>query len=202
LVSEYTTRWVAALLPAAALAHNLTITQVLVSFDQPGTVNIKIDIDLSARLASPDAYYALSIAPAETQRAAVEKLVPGILDSLQLEVGEERLKPILQDFALPTLSQADFSDPAVDHFTTFNFIAVLPAQRDPLKLVVPYTAKVDYPNQLSAFSLVHAFQFYLSIPPHKEDFKLTHYPIPCSVAIALVGIFWAVQRVIFYRHLY
>jgi hypothetical protein len=54
----------------------------------------------------------------------------------------------------------------------FNFIAVLPAQRDPLKLVVPYTAKVDYPNQLSAFSLVHAFQFYLSIPPHKEDFNL------------------------------
>jgi hypothetical protein len=137
--------WLSALLPGAALAHTLTITQVLVSFDQPGTVNIKIDIDLSARLDSPDAYYALSIASAEAKRAAVEKLVPGILDSLQLEVGEERLKPILQDFALPQLSQADFSDPAVDHFTTFNFIALLPAQRDPLKLVVPYAAKVDYP---------------------------------------------------------
>ena len=26
--------------------------------------------------------------------------------------------------------------------------------------------------------------------------------IPCSLAIASIGVFWAVQRVIYYRHLY
>ena len=60
-------------------------------------------------------------------------------------MADERLQLILQDFALPKLSQADFDDPTIDHFTTLNFLAVLPAHRDPLKLVVPYTAKVDYP---------------------------------------------------------
>jgi hypothetical protein len=135
----------AALLPVVAQAHNLTITQILVSFDQPGTVNVKVDIDLSSRLASPDAYYAMSVAAPDAQRAEIERQVPSILDSLQLYVGDERLQPILQDFALPKLSREDFSDPTIDHFTTLNFLAVLPAHRDPLKLVVPYTAKVDYP---------------------------------------------------------
>ena len=118
---------------------------MLVSFDQPGTIHVKIDIDLSARLASPAAYYALATAAPEAQRAAVEKLLPAILTDLQLHAGDELLPLILQDFTLPQLSRADFDDPTIDHFTTLNFLAVLPAHRDPLKLVVPYTAKVDYP---------------------------------------------------------
>jgi len=134
-----------ALFPGVACAHSLTITQVLVSFDQPGMIAVKIDIDLTLLLPSPSAYYALSIAPAEAQRSAVEKLLPQVLGSLQLHVGDERLTPILQSFTLPKLSPSGFSDPTIDHFTTLNFIAVLPAQRDLLRLVVPYGAKVDYP---------------------------------------------------------
>jgi hypothetical protein len=137
--------WLGALFPGIAFAHNLTITQVLVSFAQPGMVEIKIDIDLTRQLSSPDAYYALSTAPTETQRPAIEKLLPEILGSLQLRVGHERLAPILQSFTVPRLSPAAFSDPTIDHFTTLNLVAVLPAQRDPLRLVVPYGSKVDYP---------------------------------------------------------
>jgi hypothetical protein len=135
----------AAWAPVSAIAHNLTITQILVSFDQPGTVDIKIDIDLTVMLPSPGAYYAMSVAAPDAQRAAVENLLPGILDSLQLHVGDEQLRPVLQDFALPKLTESDFSDPTIDHFTTLNFIAILPARHDPMRLVVPYTAKVDYP---------------------------------------------------------
>jgi hypothetical protein len=39
-------------------------TQVLVSFNRPGTVDVTIDLDLAALLPSPDAYAALSTAQA------------------------------------------------------------------------------------------------------------------------------------------
>jgi len=29
-----------------------------------------------------------------------------------------------------------------------------------------------------------------------------HFAIPCSIAIAAVGVFWAVRRIAFYRHFY
>jgi hypothetical protein len=135
----------AALVAIPASAHTLTITQVLVSFDQPGTVGVKIDIDLTGAFQSPEGYYAISLAKSDVQREAIGRLLPDLLDSLQLFVGNERLHPILQRFSFPRLSEGDFLDPATDHFTTLDFIAVLPASREAMKLVVPYGAKVDYP---------------------------------------------------------
>ena len=135
----------AAILSVSASAHTLTITQVLVSFDQPGTIGVKIDIDLTSVFQSPEGYYAISVAQPDAQRRAIDQVLPGVLESLQLYVGNERLRPILQQFSFPRLSQEDFLDPATDHFTTLSFIAVLPGSREPMKLVVPPEARVDYP---------------------------------------------------------
>jgi hypothetical protein len=135
----------AGLLAAPARAHSLTITQVLVSFDQPGTINVKIDIDLTNAIQSSEAYYALATAKPGIQRSGIDRLLPGVLDGLQLYVGDEQLRLILQRFSLPKLSHDEFLDPATDHFTTLDFIAVLPASQQPLKLVVPPGAIVDYP---------------------------------------------------------
>lgn len=133
-------------LPAAqAFGHSLTITQVLVSFDQPGTVSVKIDIDLTGAIRSPEGYFALATAKPDAQRAGIGRLLPGVLDSLQLFVGNERLSLVLQRFSLPRLSHDEFLDPATDHFTTLDFLAVLPASQEPLRLVVPPGAIVDYP---------------------------------------------------------
>jgi hypothetical protein len=129
----------------SARAHSLTITQVLASFDQPGTVDVKIDIDLTGLIGSPEAYYDLTNAPAEAQRQAIGKLLPGITDDLQLKVGDTRLQLVFQDYALPALSRSDFLDPTVDHFTTLHFLAILPASRDELRLVIRPGARVDYP---------------------------------------------------------
>jgi hypothetical protein len=133
-------------LPAApALAHSLTITQVLVSFDQPGKVGVKIDIDLTSAIESPERYYELTAAKPDIQRNAIDGLLPGVLDSLQLYIGNERLYLVLQRFSLPKLARDQFLDPATDHFTTLNFMADLPSSREPLRLVVPPDAVVDYP---------------------------------------------------------
>jgi hypothetical protein len=133
------------LLPLAGRAHSLTITQVLVIFDRPGTVTVKIDQDLTRLLGSPEAYLSLSGASAEAQRQTIERLLPAILDGLQLNIGSTRLQLILQNFTVPVLTQDTYDDPALDKFTTLNFLAVLPASRDPLTLVVPDTAQVDFP---------------------------------------------------------
>ena len=137
--------WAAAAAAVPASAHTLTITQVLVAFEQPGIVSVKVDIDLTGAFQSPEGYYAISTAQPDAQRQAIERVLPNVLESLQLFVGNERLRPILQQFSFPRLSQEDFLDPATDHFTTLNFIAVLPASREPMKLVVPPGARVDYP---------------------------------------------------------
>jgi hypothetical protein len=130
---------------APALAHDLTITQVLASFDRPGMVDVKIDLDLTTFLPAPEAYPALAAAAAEVQRRSIEALLPQVLDGLQVTIGRERLRLILQDYKLPTLSPADFLDPTSDHFTYLHFIAVLPASREPIRLVVPRNSKAAYP---------------------------------------------------------
>ena len=68
-----------------------------------------------------------------------------MLNSLQLFVGNERLHPVLLQFRLPKLSRDQFLDPATDHFTTLDLVADLPPSRDPLRLVVPPDAVVEYP---------------------------------------------------------
>lgn len=134
-----------ALLARPARAHDLTITQVLASFEQPGIVDVRFDLDLTAYLASPEAYYALAIDRPENQRKVVDGFLPEIMDSLQLHVGALQLPLVFQSFSLPVLSKEDFLDPTVDHFTTLHFIAVLPATRDPIRLVIKPGSKVAYP---------------------------------------------------------
>jgi hypothetical protein len=128
-----------------ARAHNMTITQVVATFDRPGILVVKIDLDLTRLLGSPEGYFALSADPPDAQRQAIERLLPTILAGLQLHVGEPPLPLILQDFRIPRLSASDYDDPATDKFTTLNFIAVLPSSGDPLYLAVPDDAQIEYP---------------------------------------------------------
>jgi hypothetical protein len=132
-------------IPLAARAHDLTITQLLASFDQPGMLTVKIDVDLSGFIGSPEDYYALSVASPAAQSQAVAKMLPDVLAGLQLEIGDQRLKLIFQGFALPHLVAADFDDPGVDKFTTLNFTTVLPEGSAPLHLAVPADSRVPFP---------------------------------------------------------
>src|ERR1700676_2617839 len=72
-------------------AHTMTMTQVLVSFGKPDTVDVKIDIDLTLLLGSPERYYEVGTESPQKQRADIAQIVPRILDCLQLFVGQERL---------------------------------------------------------------------------------------------------------------
>jgi hydrogenase/urease accessory protein HupE len=133
------------LLPLTGRAHSMTITQVQAIFDRPGIVNVKIDEDITRLLGTPEAYLAISGASADVQQQTIQRILPAILHGLQLNIGNTHLQLILQNFTIPQLTQDTYDDPAVDKFTTLNFIAVLPASRDPLFLVVPDDAGVDYP---------------------------------------------------------
>ncbi len=123
----------------------MMMTQVLVSFAEPGAVEVKIDMDLTLLLGSAQAYYALACASPDEQRAQIRQIVPRVIDSVELFVGPQRLPLEFRRFTAATAQRTDYLDASLPKLSTFNFVAPLPARDDPLVLVVPLGAQIDYP---------------------------------------------------------
>ena len=127
-------------------AHTMMMTQVLVSFAQPGNVDVKIDVDLTMLLGSPERYYEVATESPERQQEDVRRIVPQVVDNLQLFLGQQRLRLALRGFSASKAQQADYLDASMSKLSTLTFVAPLPpGATDPLKLVVPIGAEVDYP---------------------------------------------------------
>jgi hypothetical protein len=133
------------LLAPVAGAHTMTMTQVLVSFRQPETVDVKIDIDFTLLLGSPERYYELATESPQRQQEDVRRLVPKVVDSLQLFVGRRRLQLLFREFSPAKAQKSDYLDGSISKLSTLRFVAALPTSNDPLKLVVPIGAQIDYP---------------------------------------------------------
>jgi hypothetical protein len=136
--------WMLLLAPSVR-AHTMMMTQVLVSFAEPGTVNVKIDIDLTLLLGSAQEYYALATESPDQQREQLRQIAPRVADNLQFFVGQDRLKLEFRDFSAASAQRSDYLDASMSKLSTFHFVAPLPAGKDPLKLVVPIGAQIDYP---------------------------------------------------------
>jgi hypothetical protein len=121
------------------------MTQVLVSFGQPDTVDVKIDIDLTLLLGSAERYYELATEPGVKQQEDISRVVPRVLDNLQLLVGQKRLQLSLKGFSAAKAQKSDYLDTSLSKLSTLLFVATLPPGTDPLKLVVPIGAQIDYP---------------------------------------------------------
>ena len=127
-------------------AHTMMMSQVLVSFGQPGTVDVKFDVDLTMLLGSPERYYEVATEPGDKQQEDVRRIVPRVVDNLQLFVGSQRLQLVFRGFAAAKAQKADFLDASMSKLSSLSFVATLPpGATDPLKLVVPLGAEVDYP---------------------------------------------------------
>jgi hypothetical protein len=122
----------------------MTMTQLQVTFAQANSVEVRIDTDLTVLLGSPALYYELATAPAPDQQARVQRMLPKLLDGLQIYVGPQRLQLELRDFTPATATKAEFLDSSISKHSTFRFVAQLPA-RGPLKVVSPLGAPIDYP---------------------------------------------------------
>jgi len=133
------------LMAPVAGAHTVMMTQVLVSFTKPGTLDVKIDVDLTLLLGTPDRYYELATAPLQRQQEDVKVLAPQVTDNLQLFVGQQRLRLEFRGFTAAKAQKADYLDASMSKLSRFDFVAALPASGEPLRLVVPLGAQVDYP---------------------------------------------------------
>src|SRR5882724_5678019 len=136
-----------ALVVSTAQAHTAMPTLVLVSFEEqrPGTVDVRIDVDLTLLLGSPERYYKLATDPQEEQREEVRRLVPQLLQTLQLRIGAAPLALSLQAFSAARATSAEFLDSSTSKLSTFKFAGTLPPVPGPLKLIVPIGADVTYP---------------------------------------------------------
>lgn len=123
----------------------MMMTHVLVSFGQPSAVDVKIDVDLTLLLGSPERYYELATESPERQQEDVGRIVPRVVDNLQLFVGQQRLQLVFRGFSAAKAQKADYLDASISKLSTLSFVAALPGGTAPLKLVVPIGAEVDYP---------------------------------------------------------
>ena len=139
--------WALLLMSWACLAgaHTMTLTEVTVTFATPGKLDVKIGIDLTQILGSPDRYYQFVTEPEVAQQAEVRTLLPHVLAGLQLVVGSTPLKLELKQFSTATANKTLILDSQMSTLSTFCFTAALPASQEPLKLLVPIGAPIDYP---------------------------------------------------------
>ena len=128
-----------------AQAHTMTLTEVTVTFTTPGTVEVKIGLDLTQILGSPERYYAFVSEPEAAQGQDVRNMLPTVLSGLQLLVGTTPLKLDLRQFSTATANKTLILDSQMSTLTTFRFAASLPDSHEPLKLFVPIGAPIDYP---------------------------------------------------------
>src|SRR5713226_1279394 len=68
-----------------------------------------------------------------------------VIIGLQLYVGQKRLQLMFREFSAAKAQKSDYLDGSMSKLSTFSFAAELPASTDPLKLVVPVGAEIDYP---------------------------------------------------------
>ena len=129
---------------AFAQAHTMTMTEVVVSFAAPGSLDVEVGIDLTQILGSPERYYALVTAPAAAQQAEIRRLLPLIEDSLRLNVGNRALALTFEDFSTKTADKRLIIDGSMSTLSRLHFNARLPST-EPLMLVVPVGANIDYP---------------------------------------------------------
>jgi len=139
--------WALLLMSWACLAgaHTMTLTEVTVTLATPGKLDVKIGIDLTQILGSPDRYYQFVTEPEAAQQAEVRTLLPQVLAGLQLVVGSTPLKLELKQFSTTTANKTLILDSQMSTLSTFRFTAALPASQEPLKLLVPIGAPIDYP---------------------------------------------------------
>jgi hypothetical protein len=126
-------------------AHTMTLTEVTVTLATPRKLDVKIGIDLTQILGSPERYYQFVTEPEAAQQAEVRTLLPQVLAGLQLVVGSTPLKLELKQFSTTTANTTLILDSQMSTLSTFRFTAALPASREPLKLLVPIGAPIDYP---------------------------------------------------------
>jgi hypothetical protein len=123
----------------------MMMTQVLVSFGESRTVDVKIDVDLTLLLGSPERYYEIATEAPGKQQQDIAQLVPRVVDNLRLFVGQQQLQLEYRGFTAAVAQRADYLDAGQSKLSTFRFSAALPGGSAPLRLVVPLGAEIDYP---------------------------------------------------------
>lgn len=126
-------------------AHTMTLTEVTVTFATPGILDVQIGIDLTQILGSPDRYYQFVTEPQAAQQAQVRVLLPQVLAALRLFSGSTPLHLDFKQFSTSTANKALILDSQMSTLSTFRFTAALPTSQEPLKLLVPIGAPIDFP---------------------------------------------------------
>jgi hypothetical protein len=138
-----------ALSPGLAQSPPPAGTRVLVSFDQPGTVSVRMDLDLSGFLPAATNYQSLAGAGPDFQRDLLSGLLPDVFHDLQLQAGAGPIPLVLEGFTLGAPAKIQRPEAAGLPPATLRLLGVLPETGAPLSLVVPPGARLRFPVVLT-----------------------------------------------------
>jgi hypothetical protein len=133
------------------MAHVEMPTLVLAKFEAPGEVRVRLDLDLTLLLGSPEAYYAFVGEPEAVQQSRIRELLPRIAEDMSVLVGDRKVDLMLDRFSAAKGDRAEFvGDTSTGKRSTFEFTGALPKSSDPIRLKVARSTFLELPITFSA----------------------------------------------------
>lgn len=139
-----------ALLPGAAQAHVDAPTLILVQAKSPSEFSVKIDVDLSPILGSPDTYYQFVRRNPGPQDQQLRSAAASVQDQLDILVGGKPLKLKFESFKAAVWAEGEVVETgSAGKRSTFFYTAPIPKSAEPMRLVTPVGMTIEYPIAFS-----------------------------------------------------
>lgn len=135
-----------AFLPGAARAHVDAPTLILVRAETPDRFSIKIDVDLSPILGSPDLYYRFVQRKPGNDDAELRRTAGEVRNQLKILAGSEPLDLEFQSFKAAEWAVGEVVETgSAGKRSTFYYTAAVPGSAAPMRLVTPVGMTIEYP---------------------------------------------------------
>lgn len=130
----------------AARAHVDAPTLILVRAETPDMFSVKVDVDLSPILGSPEAYYKFIRRNPRNDDRELSSIAASVQEPLKILVGSKRLKLDFQNFKATTWAEGEVVETgSAGKRSTFFYTATIPASAEPMQLVTPAGMPIEFP---------------------------------------------------------
>jgi len=134
-----------AFLLTPAQAHVWNMTRVRVTFSDARQCDVRIEVDLTRLLGTPEEYFALTQADFAAQDRRLRAMFAELWPQFQFRAGERPLEGRLVKFRLPTGPRGEFGYIGVGKMTEFDVVVPLPDAPGPLWFEPDAGLLIEYP---------------------------------------------------------
>ncbi|RYD41886.1 MAG: HupE/UreJ family protein, partial [Verrucomicrobiaceae bacterium] len=132
--------------PGAAMAHVDAPTLILVRAESPEEFSVKIDVDLSPILGSPEIYHRFVLRNPGNDDAELHRAAASVRDQLQIVAGAAPLDLEFKSFTGAEWAEGEVIETgSAGKRSTFYYTAAIPKTTEPIRLITPVGMTIEYP---------------------------------------------------------